>query len=148
MNVTRTINYWAYYYRPNPTGFNLVAPRAGKFNGEYFYRAGRSIFDIHKLRRDVGPVAPTANFSSSPDRDLSGHAGDVHRHLDGLADELAVDLQGRHARRAPPLQSPAVTFATAGSKSVSLTASNSQGPSTVTKNIVVLTPRRRSGGSP
>jgi hypothetical protein len=52
--------YWGWYYRRNPTGFNWVMPRVGKFYGEYFYRAAGSIFDIH---RRTGGIAPTADFT-------------------------------------------------------------------------------------
>ena len=54
---TKRINYWSYYYRGSPTGFNLVAPRAGKFYGNYFYRAARSMFDIHLWAAAAKPVA-------------------------------------------------------------------------------------------
>jgi|GEM_PF-889245 len=40
--------YWEYYYRDSDTGFNFVAPRMGKFAGDYFYRAGMSLFDVHR----------------------------------------------------------------------------------------------------
>jgi PKD repeat protein len=41
-------NYWGWYYRGNPTGFNSIMPRSGKFVGNYFYRAALSLLDIHK----------------------------------------------------------------------------------------------------
>lgn len=41
-------SYWGWYYRANPTGFNYVAPRTGKFYGSYFYRAANTVFDIHR----------------------------------------------------------------------------------------------------
>jgi PKD repeat protein len=41
-------NYWGWYYRSGPTGFNLVAPRSGKFVGGIFYRAALSLFDSHQ----------------------------------------------------------------------------------------------------
>ena len=138
----RTVNYWAYYYRPTRRASTSSRRARGKFNGSYFYRAARSIFDIHKLTRDV---PPSADFTCRARRDLSRHAGDVHRHLDGLADELALDVRGRHPASST-VQSPLVTFATEGSKSVSLTASNSQGPSTVTKSIIVLSPAPQIAG--
>jgi hypothetical protein len=56
----KKVNYWSYYYRRSPTGFNLVAPHAGKFWGPYFYRAARSIFDIHLWTPPVKP--PVAFF--------------------------------------------------------------------------------------
>ncbi|HEX9941293.1 MAG TPA: PKD domain-containing protein [Thermoanaerobaculia bacterium] len=41
-------NYWGWYYRGGPTGFNLVTPRVGKFVGPVFYRAALSLFDFHQ----------------------------------------------------------------------------------------------------
>ncbi|HTG32445.1 MAG TPA: PKD domain-containing protein [Thermoanaerobaculia bacterium] len=136
VNVTRTVDYWAYYYRPNPTGFNLVAPRAGKFNGNYFYRAARSIFDIHKLTRDV---PPSANFTVSPAEIYPGTAVTFNDTSTGSPTNWQWTFGGG-TPASSTLQSPVATFATEGSKSVSLTASNSQGPSAVTKSIVVLSP--------
>ena len=40
--------YWAWYYRGNPTGFNNLMPRRGKFFGEHFYRAALAILDVHR----------------------------------------------------------------------------------------------------
>lgn len=52
-----TVGYWGWYYRASLTGFNEVAGRIGKFNGEYFYRAAYSIFDVHHLvGRTVHPL--------------------------------------------------------------------------------------------
>lgn len=48
--------YWGWYYRRNPTGFNRIAPRVGKFAGPYFYRAAESIFDIHRLTDAPGDL--------------------------------------------------------------------------------------------
>lgn len=142
VSVTRTIDYWAYYYRPNPTGFNLVAPRAGKFNGNYFYRAARSIFDIHKLTRDV---PPSANFTSTPSEIYPGTPVTFTDTSTGSPTNWQWTFGGG-APATSTAQSPLVTFATEGSKSVSLTASNSQGPSSVTKSIVVLSPAPQIAG--
>jgi hypothetical protein len=62
-DITPPTGYWGWYYRGSPTGFNNVMPRRAKFNNEYLYRAGLSIFDIH--RRTTG-VAPTAGFTWTP----------------------------------------------------------------------------------
>jgi hypothetical protein len=59
---TVQVSYWSYYYRGGPTGFNLVAPHAGKFYGPYFYRAARSILDVHLWT----PGRPVASFQYSP----------------------------------------------------------------------------------
>jgi hypothetical protein len=63
VTLNKTVSYWGWYYRTSPTGFNLVSPRAGKFTGDYFYRAARSIFDIHKLTTNSAPVV---DFTWSP----------------------------------------------------------------------------------
>jgi hypothetical protein len=70
VTVNKTVSYWSWYYRTSPTGFNLVMPRSGKFAGDYFYRAARSIFDIHKLTTTSPPVV---NFTWSP---IEVYAGD------------------------------------------------------------------------
>ena len=54
------IDYWSWYYRGNPTGFNKTAGRMGKFVNDIFYRAAFSIFDIHRLSSGTPPLA---NFS-------------------------------------------------------------------------------------
>jgi PKD repeat protein len=142
VDVTRTINYWAYYYRPNPTGFNLVAPRAGKFLGNYFYRAARSIFDIHKLTRDV---PPTANFSYSPTEIYPGTPVAFTDNSTGSPTIWSWSFQD--GTPASSIQSsPTVTFGTPGTKSVSLTATNLQGPSSASKSIIVLPPTPQVGG--
>ena len=47
-------DYWGWYYRKNPTGFNNVWPYMGRFAGPYFYRAAFSLFDIHLLQGSSG----------------------------------------------------------------------------------------------
>ncbi|HEV7516768.1 MAG TPA: PKD domain-containing protein, partial [Thermoanaerobaculia bacterium] len=55
-DVSPGTGYWGWYYRGNPTGFNNVMPRSGKFIGDYFYRAALSIFDIHKHNPSATPT--------------------------------------------------------------------------------------------
>jgi hypothetical protein len=70
--VSKAVNYWSWYYRESPSGFNLVAPRSGKFNGDYFYRAGRSVFDFHHK-------AKTPLFTSPPNATVQvGMTAAVH----------------------------------------------------------------------
>lgn len=57
-DITPPAGYWGWYYRGGPTGFNLVMPRTGQFSGEYFYRAGLSIFDIHRRTDSTGGPRP------------------------------------------------------------------------------------------
>ncbi len=67
-------NYWGWYYRGGPTGFNLVAPRSGKFVGNTFYRAGLSIFDYHQRTGTTGGGGSSIDLAG-PD---SGQTGGLY----------------------------------------------------------------------
>jgi PKD repeat protein len=144
VNTTVGINYWSYFYRGSPTGFNLMAPRAGKFSGDYFYRAGRSIMDVHKW---IHNVAPTADFSYSPIEIYPGMPVTFTDRSAGVPSSWSWSFQDG-APASSTSQSPSsVTFATPGTKSVTLTASNSTPPqSAVTKGVVVLPPAPQIAG--
>ncbi len=64
------IDYWSWYYRGNPTGFNKTAGRMGKFLNDAFYRAAFSIFDVHKLSSGAPPLAnfivPAPIYAGAP----------------------------------------------------------------------------------
>ncbi|PYQ60773.1 MAG: hypothetical protein DMF53_16385, partial [Acidobacteria bacterium] len=64
-------NYWGWYYRGGPTGFNLVAPRSGKFVGDIFYRAALSIFDWHQRTGTTGGGGSAIDVAG-PDSGLTG----------------------------------------------------------------------------
>jgi PKD repeat protein len=64
-------NYWGWYYRGGPTGFNLVAPRSGKFVGDVFYRAALSIFDAHQRTGTTGGGGAAIDIAG-PDSGLTG----------------------------------------------------------------------------
>jgi len=49
-------NYWGWYYRGNPTGFNNIMPRSGKFVGNFFYRSALSLLDIHQWNSNGNPA--------------------------------------------------------------------------------------------
>jgi PKD repeat protein len=140
------LGYWGWYYMMNPTGFNFVQPRKGKFWGQNFYRAAQSIFDVHK---HVGAVAPTAGFSWNPqqqiypgtpvnfvDQSLGQPADGLNWH--GWTWTFAPD--GSPASSNTP--SPAgVTFPAAGTKSVTLKVQNALGNSSLTQTLTVLPPQ-------
>jgi PKD repeat protein len=136
------VDYWSYYYRATPTGFNLVSPRAGKFLGNYFYRAARSIFDIHKL---VGNVAPSADFSFSPAAIYPGTPVAFSDLSTGAPTTWSWSFQDG-TPSSSVAENPQVTFSSAGTKSVSLIAGNASGPGSVTKSVVVLPPTPQIGG--
>jgi len=64
-------NYWGWYYRGGPTGFNLVAPRSGKFVGSTFYRAALSLFDFHLRTGSTGGGGSSISVSG-PDSGQTG----------------------------------------------------------------------------
>jgi len=64
-------NYWGWYYRGGPTGFNSVMPRSGKFVGPVFYRAALSIFDFHQRTGLTGGGGSAINVSG-PDAGVTG----------------------------------------------------------------------------
>src|SRR6185295_4721742 len=133
----KTINYWSSYYRGSPTGFNLVAPRAGKFVGDYFYRAARSIMDIHKLASASPPVA---NFNWSPAEVYPGTPVTFTDLSTGAPNQWIWSFPDG----TPPsssAQNPAVSFGTTGVKSVTLTAGNGLGlGNPISQNVNVLDP--------
>ncbi len=144
VSTTVPVNYWSYYDRASPTGFNHVEPFAGKFNGQYFYRAGRSIFDIHRWVHDV---APTADFTWSPTQIYPGTPVTFTDTSANLPNSWTWTFQGG----TPPgasggaASSVVVSFGSSptypSSKSVTLTSQNSSGLSNpVTKSVVVLNP--------
>jgi PKD repeat protein len=67
-------NYWGWYYRGGPTGFNLVSPRGGKFVGGIFYRVALSLFDAHQ-RTGITGGGGSAIDIAGPD---SGQTGSLY----------------------------------------------------------------------
>jgi PKD repeat protein len=130
-------SYWGWYYRRNATGFNNVGPRAGKFNGPYFYRAAMSIFDVHQL---ATPTPPTADFDYQP---KPVYAGDPTSFVD-LSSSAPSSWSWSFQDATPATSSQAdpsgVVFQSPGAKAVSLTASNGLGSDTEQKTIQVVDP--------
>ena len=62
-DITPPTGYWGWYYRGGLTGFNLMMPRTGQFFGDFFYRAGLSIFDIHRRTDSTGGPRPVVAVS-------------------------------------------------------------------------------------
>ena len=140
---TAAVSYWSWYYRESPTGFNLVAPRAGKFNGDNFYRAARSVLDFHKK---AVPSPPTANFTWTPAEVYPGLPIQFLDASTGQATAWDWSFQNGTPGTSSAQNPAGIVFSGLGSKTVTLTASNGQGPSTpVAKTVTVLNPAPQIG---
>jgi len=71
VDLGETVDYWSWYYSDFIRGFGNTAPRGGKFNGAYLYRADLTLFDVHKWNGHV-PTAPVASFTWSPGEIYAG----------------------------------------------------------------------------
>lgn len=136
--------YWGWYYRKNPTGFNHVAPRIGKFNGQYFYRAAYSLLDIHEL---TSGGAPLASFTYSPTTVYRNQPVDFSDRSLGLPTGWNWSFGSNATPASSVAQSPQdVVFGGLGAQTVTLSASNSFGSDDVSQTINVLNPDASVGG--
>jgi PKD repeat protein len=129
--------YWGWYYRGNPTGFNLEGGRHGKFIGQYFYRAAWTVFDVHKLTTNSPPIA---SFSYSP---AVIYPGTPVTFTDLTSGGPHTDSWTFSPDGTPPSASvagPTASFASKGGKTVTLTATSTGGlgsnQSTQTLNVL------------
>jgi len=130
--------YWDYYYRRNPTGFNRVMPRMGKFENEYFYRAAHSIFDIH---RRTGGVAPVVDFDWSPTNVYPGTSVSFTDLSSGAPTSWAWTFQPDGSPSGSSTHNPTgIAFGSTGAKTISLTATNAAGSGSRSKTLTVLDP--------
>ena len=139
-------SYFDWYYRGSATGFNRVAPRTAKFNGDYLYRAGLSILDVHKLTV-AGP--PAADFSFAPTVGTEIYPGTTVNFTDkssGSPSGWTWTFPGGTPASSTDRNPAGVTFNPAGpfpvTVQVTLQASNASGPSNppATKSIQILDP--------
>lgn len=141
-------SYWDWYYRTSPTGFNLFTPRAAKFYGQYLYRAGNSLLDVHKLRA-AGP--PQAEFSWSPAEVYPGMPVNFKDESIGGATQWTWTFPAEASVPLSSSQNPAgVQFTTNGpfpaDLAVTLVSGNSSGLSSPrTKNVRVIDPAPQVG---
>jgi PKD repeat protein len=136
----KVVDYWSWYYSDTLRGYSNTAALGGKFNGKYFYRGGRTIFDVHEWTGG-GAVAPSANFSWSPS---DVFVGDNVTFTDTSVGSTSRDWTFPGGN--PPsvsdslLLTQSVTFTSVGTKAVTLNAKNAFGSDQETKNVVVLDP--------
>ncbi len=135
--------YWGWYYRRNPTGFNFVNARVGKFAGKYFYRAAYSIFDIHELTSG-GP--PAAAFTYSPSQVYRGEPINFTDQSTGVPTQWAWTFAGATPASSTVKNPAGVVFNSLGTKTVTLVATNAQGPSSpASQQLTVLEPAAQVG---
>jgi PKD repeat protein len=138
-----TVNYWSYYYSDDVKGFAFTAPRGAKFyvapNGNsYLYRADLTLLDIHKWLGG-GSAPPLANFTWSPSTVFTGDSVTFSDTSQGTVTLRSWQFPGGSPSTSSA-SSQVVTFAAPGTKTVTLTASNTAGPNTVSKDVLVLNP--------
>lgn len=134
----RPVDYWSWYYSDTLSGFSFSAPRGGKFNGPYFYRADLSIFDIHEWTGG-GNVAPTANFTWSPSEVYPGDTVTFSDTSSGAPTSRTWTFQdGTPSSGNSNPQN--VAFASPGNKSVQLQVTRGAESDTETKTVTVLDP--------
>lgn len=133
------VSYWGWYYRQNGVhGFNRVAPRVGKFYGDYFYRAAHGIFDVHHQTTGSPPVA---SFSWTPAQIYPGTAVSFSDQSSGAPMDWSWTFLPDGNPSSSSAQNPTgVTFDSSGVKSVSLDVSNISGNDSVQQNVTVLPP--------
>jgi PKD repeat protein len=137
VDLGETVDYWSWYYSDFTRGFGNTAPRGGKFNGPYLYRADLTLFDIHKWTGSSGP--PVAAFTWSPTEVYAGDPITFSDISQGIVSTRNWSFQDGtpSASQTAPVN---VTFGSAGTKSVSLSVSNGFGSDQKTLSVPVLSP--------
>ena len=138
-----TVNYWSYYYPDDVKGFAFSAPRGGKFylapNGNsYLYRGDLTLFDIHKWLGG-GNAPPVANFTWSPSPVFAGDSITFTDTSLGTVTSRSWTFPGG-APSTSTAASQAVTFAAPGNPTVTLTATNAVGSTSIPQTVPVLSP--------
>ncbi|MGK2855788.1 MAG: PKD domain-containing protein [Thermoanaerobaculia bacterium] len=128
--------YWNWYYRATPTGFNRVAPRRAKFYGDYLYHAATTLFDIHV--RTGG--APAPGFSWSPSDIFPGTPVNFSDASGGSPTSWQWTFQDGTPSSSTQQNPAGVTFASSGTKSISLQVCNAIDCESTSKNLTVIGP--------
>ena len=146
INNGEAVSYWGWYYRKNGVhGLNFVAPRLGKFAGDYFYRAAKAIFDIH---RRTGGSPPVASFTWSPTEIYPNTPVTFTDTSTAAPNSWSWTFAPDGSPSSSANQNPTnVTFPATGTKTVTLVASNAAGVSDPrVQNLTVLAPQPNVSG--
>lgn len=129
------VSYWSWYYRGSgANGFNNVVPQAGKFEGNYFYRVAKGLFDVHQ-RTEVLPAL--ADFTWSPEEVYSGVEVAFKDASTGLPHSYSWSFEPDGNPAFSDAEDPTVTFFGAGTKTITLQVTNGVGSGTTSRQIVV-----------
>ena len=141
----REVDYWSWYYSDTTRGWSHFGPRVAKFHGQYLYRAGATIFDIHKWTGSSNAGPPVANFTWSPDTIYAGDPVSFTSTSTGGPTAFTWSFQdgSPSSSTAPSTQ---VVFSSPGTKSVGLIAQKGQESNTKTQSVTVLDPAPAVGG--
>jgi len=133
------LGYWGWYYAGNATGFTNVAPVEAVVHNSYVYRAAWTILDVHQI---LGASPPVADFTWSPQPVYQGQAVTFTDQSSSAPNFWFWAFSGATPSTTQSMaQNPQVTFGSAGTATVRLTATNDAGSSDpVQKSITVLDP--------
>ncbi|MBP7755186.1 MAG: PKD domain-containing protein [Thermoanaerobaculia bacterium] len=139
-----TVDYWSWYYAHFYRGFAFSAPMDGVFFGQNLYRSHLTILDAHRFTpAAAGP--PVADFSWQPATVYPGTPVSFTDQSSGLPTSWQWSFTGG-SPASSTAQNPVVSFASPGSKSVTLEATNVYGTSAPkTKSVQVLSPQPAIG---
>ena len=129
-------DYWSWYHRATPTGFNWVFGQRAKFYGDNLYRAATGIFDIHKL----GSAKPNPAFTWSPTKVFVGTPVSFLDQASGAPSSWTWTFQGGSPSTSFLRNPTGVVFSTVGAMTVSQSACNAFGCNELSKTITVEAP--------
>jgi PKD repeat protein len=144
-NPAITVGYWSYMYHCHPSGSAFYQGRGGVMWGNRFYRAGHSIFDIHRQRN----VSPTITVTGP----ATGYAGDPET-FNATASNCTPTAGGWSWTASGGGQvvgggttaSASIEWSMTGSKTVSAQNTGCPGATSVPATIQILDPAPAIGG--
>lgn len=134
-----TVGYWSWYYACSPQGSNHLQPRAGVVHDGYFYRAGSSIFDVHRLGNVQPRITVTAGTSQ-------GYAGDpvpfsaAASACTPVSNGWSWSTNGGTLVSGGTSATPQISWATTGTKTVSATNTGCPGAEVVSDSVQIVDP--------
>jgi|CXWL01.1.fsa_nt_gi PKD repeat protein len=136
--AAKNANYWSWHYADTLWGTAFQSSRMAKFSGQYLYRAGLTMGDIHQWN-GASNNPPQAAFTWTPTEIYPGTSVTFADSSIGIVSSRTWDFPGGSPAGSSSA-SQAVTFASAGVKAVSLDVGNTFGNDSITQNVTVIDP--------